>query len=151
MWRARLFSEVPSDRTRGNVYKLKHSSSPLNIRKKSFHCEHHQALAQVAHTSCGVSILGDLPKPPGQCAPGAPTWAGWLGQMTSRGAFQPQSSCDSSAVSINYISLGFTFTPLQNSWLSAIALIFQSKDCFNTSILQTLPSFELFSLNYYLM
>lgn len=48
--------------------------------------------------------------------------------MSSLSFFQPHLFCDSSRVSINYISLGFAFTPLQNSWLSATTLTFQSKD-----------------------
>ena len=35
---ARLFSVVPSDRTRGSGHKLKHSTLHLNIRKHFFRC-----------------------------------------------------------------------------------------------------------------
>ena len=45
--RARLFSVVPSDGTRGNGHKLEHRRLPLNISKHYFCCEDDGALEQV--------------------------------------------------------------------------------------------------------
>jgi len=46
---------VPSDRTRGNRHKLKHSKFQLNTRKNFF-----------AQRGCGFSFSGDIQNPPGQ-------------------------------------------------------------------------------------
>lgn len=53
---ARLFSVMPSGRTKGNAYKLKHKKLPLNIRKL-FICEGNQALAEFSQRDWGVFIL----------------------------------------------------------------------------------------------
>ncbi|KAK4829452.1 LOW QUALITY PROTEIN: hypothetical protein QYF61_004670 [Mycteria americana] len=67
--RARLFSVVPSDRTRDNTPQLKHGRFCLNIRKHFFTGD--KALEQVAQGGCGVSILGHIQKPSGP-EPGQP-------------------------------------------------------------------------------
>jgi len=74
--RARLFSVVSSNRTRGCRHKLKHRKFQLNMRKN----EGDRPLEQAAQGGCGVSFSGDIQDPPGrspvQPALGDPALAG---------------------------------------------------------------------------
>jgi len=94
---ARLFSVVPSDRTRGNWHKLKHRKFHLIMRKNFFTLrvtEHWNSLPRgvVDYSSLEIlktrlekvlcSLLGDR------------ALAGRLDQMIPRGPFQPLPFCD---------------------------------------------------------
>lgn len=61
--KARPFSVVPSDRTRGSGLKIKYKKSHLNIRK-NFYCLGNHTPEQVAPSSRGVAIPGDVQKLP---------------------------------------------------------------------------------------
>jgi len=72
--KARRFSTVPSDRTRGDGHKWKHTRFPLNIRRHGFTVrvtEHWH----VAQRGGGLSLPGDTQKMPGH-GPEQPTPAG---------------------------------------------------------------------------
>ena len=63
--RARLFSVVPSDRTRCKGRKLKDVKFHLSGTKIFFCCEDGQTLEQAAQRACEVSVLGNIQDPTG--------------------------------------------------------------------------------------
>lgn len=50
---------VPSEKARGNGYKLNYRKFYLSIKEKLFYCEGEQTLELVAQRDCGVTIPGD--------------------------------------------------------------------------------------------
>lgn len=90
---ARLFSVVPTNRTRGIGHKLKYRVFCLNIPKHFFYYEVDGAVAQAAQSGCGISLLGGIQMPE-QLAMSSTAWAGRLDQGSSRGCFKSQPFCD---------------------------------------------------------
>lgn len=91
---AKLFSVVCSDRTRGNIHRLKYRKCCLNARKKFL------VLRVVKHcfSFLTVSIHEDIQNStgqnPGQAVLADPAWAERLDEVTFRGTFLPQPLCD---------------------------------------------------------
>jgi len=96
---ARLFSVVPSNRTRGNRHKLKHRKFHVNMRKNFFTLrvmEHWNRLPrEVVDSPSLEKFKPHLDKV--LCNPFSVTllWQGDLDYMISRGPFQPLTFCDS--------------------------------------------------------
>jgi len=63
---AKLFSVVPSDRTRGSRHILKHRKFRLNMRKNFFPLRVMEHWNNVAERGCGFYSSGDIQDPPGQ-------------------------------------------------------------------------------------
>jgi len=62
----KLFSVVPSNRTRGNGHKLNHRKFCLNMRKNNFALRVTEHWNRLAQGGCGVSLSGDIQDLPGQ-------------------------------------------------------------------------------------
>ena len=63
---ARLFSVLPSDRTRGNGHKLKRRKFRLNMRKNFFPLRVTEHWHRLPQGGSEVSFSGDIQDPPGQ-------------------------------------------------------------------------------------
>jgi len=61
----KLFSVVPSDRTRAIGHKLKHREVTSEHEEELLHSEGDRALEQAAQGGCGVSFSGGIQDPPG--------------------------------------------------------------------------------------
>lgn len=73
-YKVNLFWVLQRGRTRGNGHKLKYRKLHVNITKRCFCCVQCQALEQIAHGGCRVSIFGSFQNPVGQ-GPGQPDFA----------------------------------------------------------------------------
>jgi len=81
---ARLFSVMPSDRTKGQRAQTEAEEVPSEHEEELIHSEGDGALAQAAQGGCGLSSSGDIQELPGrspvQPAVGDPASAGgWTG------------------------------------------------------------------------
>jgi len=96
---ARLFSVVPSDRTRSNKHKLKQTKFHLNMRKNLFPLrvtEPWSRLPSEVVESPSLEIFKTrLDAVLCSLAVGDPALAGGLDYMTHRVPFQPRTFCDS--------------------------------------------------------
>ena len=107
----KLFSVVPSDRTRGNGHKLKHKKFQVNSRKNFFTLrmtEPWNRLSRGLLVSLSLDIIQDPPGDgPVQPALGDAALAGGLDQMNPRCPFQHLRFCDSMIM----IPVGFANKP----------------------------------------
>ena len=87
---SRLFSVVPSNRTRGNGHKLKHEKFQLNVRKNFFTLRVMEPWNRLPREAVASPSIQDPPgQGPMQPALGDPATA------DHRGLFQPLTFCDS--------------------------------------------------------
>jgi len=93
---AKLFSVVPSDRTRGNGHKLKQRKFHLNTGKNFITWMVTEPWHRLPREAVESGDIQDLPgQGPVQPAVGDPALAGGLHWVTHRGPFQPLPFCDS--------------------------------------------------------
>jgi len=96
--KARLFSVLPSDRTRGNGHKLKHTKFHFNTRKHFFTervTKHWRRFPREVVNSPSLEIFKSRPDMVlRNWLEVALSEQGGLGQVTSRGPFQPKPFCE---------------------------------------------------------
>lgn len=98
---ARTFPEVLSDRAMSTSWITGGSN---RTSKTTFYSEGDRALVQVTHKSCGVSILGDIPK---LSDPGDPVWAvGWDKKASAFGSVIPGAVCKGLSCREKWVEMG---------------------------------------------